>query len=191
MIMDVARTLNTLADVTLDMGLLEEAAAYADEASRVAQESGNRHIETMTVTTRASILREMGRYEESLKLSKRAHEALQTMGMPGAQCENFLQIGLTHSARGLLDQAIEAYREGHAMAVRLGEHHLRARALLGIATCLRESDPHSAADLLREALLILEPGGLPEAETARQQLRALLREASESDADADNALDHG
>jgi DNA-binding SARP family transcriptional activator len=170
---DTARTLDALADVCVDLGHLDEAETYATEASRVAREYGNRHIETMTKATRALILRARGRYEESLTAAYEAHESFTALGIPGAECENLLQMGLTYSVSGRLREATQTYRRALTIAAGLGEKHLEARALLGIGKSLHGTDPADAMAKTRAALVIFETLAAPEAADARRILAGL------------------
>lgn len=167
---DTARTLDALADVCLDLGLLDEAERYVTEASQLARESGNRHIETMTKATRASILRVRGRYEESLTAAHEAHESFKALGIPGGECENLLQMGLTYSVSGRLGEARHTYQQALKIAAGVGEKHLEARALLGIGKSLHDTDPADAMAMTRAALAIFETLAAPEAADARRVL---------------------
>jgi DNA-binding SARP family transcriptional activator len=170
---DLARTLNMLANVCLDLRRIPEASEFVEAAVDVARESGNAHLETMAQTTRASILRALGRYEESLTLSRKAHQAICAMNMPGNECESQLEMGLTYALSGRPEEALEAYRQAQAIAKNLGEVHLRVRALLGLGSCLREIDPDGAVEHLRAALTLMEDLELPEVEDARRVLATL------------------
>lgn len=170
---DLARTLNMLAHVCLDLGRLTDAQRHAEAAAEVAREGGNAHIATMVKTTQASILRAAGRYAESLALSQEAHERIRAMGMPGNECESHLEMGLTYQLAGQPDRALAAYREARRLAEELGELHLRVRGLLGVGSCLRDTDPAAAAAAYREALEIMADLELPEAEDARRALATL------------------
>jgi tetratricopeptide (TPR) repeat protein len=167
---DTARTLDALADVCVDLGLLDEAETYVTEASRVARESGNLHMETMTKSTRASILRARGRYEESLKVAHEAQESFEALGIPSAECENLLQIGLTYSVSGRLREARHTYQQARKIAADTGERHLEARALLGIGKSLHGTDPVDALAKTRAALAIFDTLAAPEAADARRVL---------------------
>lgn len=165
---DLARTLNTLADVCVELGLLDEASTHVSEAITYARESGDSYLETMATTTQASILRRLGRFEESLDLSQQAHGALHDMGIAGGTCENWLHIGLTYAEWGRTDEALSAYREAESMAAGLGEQHMQGRALWGIGRC--HTDPSIAEENLRGALDIFEQLGVPDAAAVREDL---------------------
>ncbi|MBM2623915.1 tetratricopeptide repeat protein [Actinoplanes sp. LDG1-06] len=168
MSVDVAQALNNLADVCQLTGDLDQAVSYADEAMRVARAVGSRHLETMTMTTMAAVLRSQGRLAESLALSEQTQQSFEEMGMAGMACENRLEMARTQAAAAHIAEAAETYSRAATEARALGERLLLARALSGLGDCTAASARKRA--YREEALSLFDALGAPEAEPLRKLL---------------------
>jgi DNA-binding SARP family transcriptional activator/tetratricopeptide (TPR) repeat protein/DNA-binding XRE family transcriptional regulator len=167
--------LANLAASNRELGYLDRAAEYNQQAIDLAGESGDRHLEFQAIDDLACTLRAAGDYPAALA----AHEAaLRVIGELGGDPLHegpvLMSIGVTRLALGepaaVLDVTAKAVRCFEAVGdrLRLGQ----ALHLLGQAHH-RLGDIPSARSHLRRAVAILTPLKVPDAEAAKTLLDGL------------------
>ncbi|MGC1212525.1 MAG: BTAD domain-containing putative transcriptional regulator [Micromonospora sp.] len=137
------------------------------------RQQGNRYGEGEVLNELGIMEREAGNPERAAVLHREALMAMTDVGDRIAQCgsRNLL-------ARAILDQgdvssALDLHRRVLQDATRLGARSEQARALDGIARCLRLSDPVAARSHWTRALALLRQVESPEQDDVARQLAEL------------------
>ncbi|MCG5441119.1 tetratricopeptide repeat protein [Micromonospora sp. NIE79] len=134
---------------------------------------GNRFGEGEVLNELGTIERILGRPEEAATLHREALAAVTKSGDRVAAC-----LSRNLLARALLDQgdvtsAVDLHRRVLADAVRMGARHEQARALDGVARCLRDTDPGEARSHWFRALALLRQTESPDQHEVERLLAEL------------------
>ncbi|MEV5692452.1 AfsR/SARP family transcriptional regulator [Micromonospora globbae] len=131
-------------------------------ALRLKRRSGNRLGEAEVLNDIGAVERALGQPESAAARHREAFVLVTEMGDPIAAlaCRNLL--GLALLAQGDVASALDLHRRVLVDATRLNSRYERARALDGIARCLRDSDPAGARSHWTRALALFREVEAPE-----------------------------
>jgi DNA-binding SARP family transcriptional activator len=169
----IVMALNNLGATYLSMGETLPARQTLTEAVALARRIGDRHTEALALSGMSEVEHRLGNLPEAIRIRRSVH-AIYREGMPKHEAESLNKLGDLYVAAGLRDQALDAYRESLAIAVRRGEPHQHGLALAGIGNLT------DRPDLLEAALRLLEPISAVHTEQVRRSLEALSGRASRS-----------
>ncbi|MFG1870109.1 AfsR/SARP family transcriptional regulator [Micromonospora arborensis] len=155
------------------MGDVEPARRLLRVALRFKQQVGSRFGEGEVLNEIATMEREAGRPERAADLHRAALVVMTEVGDRIAQCTSRNLL-----ARAILDQgdvtsALDLHRRVLADADRLGARYEQARALLGLARCLRSTDPAAARTHLTRALFLFRQVESPDQHEVERLLAEL------------------
>ncbi|KAB1944615.1 tetratricopeptide repeat protein [Micromonospora sp. ALFpr18c] len=169
----IGNALGHLGMIRHRMGDLVPAGRLLRVALRVKRQVGARFGEGEILNEIGTMEREAGHQERAADLHRAALVAMTEVGDRIAQCTSRNLL-----ARAILDQgdvtsALDLHRRVLADAVNLGARQEQGRALVGVARCLRPTDPAAARAQLSRALFLFRQIEAPDQHEAERLLAEL------------------
>jgi tetratricopeptide (TPR) repeat protein len=130
----------------------------------------SRYGEGETLNEIGAVCRSLGRVHEAIPHHRRAMAIMREVGDRHGQCAVYNEFGRTLHTAGDTTAALELYEQAMAIAVRMRYRLGRARALDGIAACLRDTDPESARRHWQRALSLYRELDVSEWHAVERQL---------------------
>ena len=146
------RALTSLSITRTDMKDLEGGLRLIDEASRLAEETGDQFSVAVTSVQKARVFEELGRFEESLPCFDRGIAIFAELGARWELADARAERGITKRELGLLDEAEEDLRYAIRVSQELGERQLASwvwRAFARVAE--RRGDLREAEERYRRS----------------------------------------
>jgi predicted ATPase/DNA-binding SARP family transcriptional activator/Tfp pilus assembly protein PilF len=152
--------LNNQGNMHLRLGFYDEAGAHYERALEIQQEISARQKEIPAWFNLGLVHHYLGDEEIAQSRFQQALRIAEALGDPRSQ--GFAWMGMGHALLGLrhLDEARDAYQKAVTLRLGLGQAHLTAEPLAGLArVCLAQGDPGQAQSHVEEILLYLGSGG--------------------------------
>jgi len=146
------RTLTALSINRSSAGDDDAALALIDEASVLAEETGDRFSVAVTAVQKARVFEDFGRYQEALPCFDRGIAIFAELGARWELADARAERGVARRELGRLDEAEEDLRDAIRMSQELGERQLQGwvwRALARVAE--RRGDLEAAAERYRRS----------------------------------------
>jgi tetratricopeptide (TPR) repeat protein len=121
-----ARALNSLSINRDGMGDLDEALRLSEEASALAERTGDQFSIAVTLVQRGRVLEDLERYDEALPCFEQAITVFEDLGARWELADALAERGEVERALGRLDEAEEDIRTALRMSEELGERSLGA-----------------------------------------------------------------
>jgi tetratricopeptide (TPR) repeat protein len=174
---------NVAALIARARGDASGAVAAIDRAIATLERSGDPVMMPTTISsyaTKATLLAEAGRLDESIAAARRTVEQQERLLGPDHPdlLPSLTNIGLGYADQGKPDEALPWLARGRDLADRAlpADSEQRAVALLNYGETLAKRRPAEALPVLREVVRIIELVSGPDSDDARQ-VRAVLRAA--------------
>ncbi|MEU7802115.1 BTAD domain-containing putative transcriptional regulator [Micromonospora arborensis] len=142
-------------------------------ALRFKQQVGSRFGEGEVLNEIATMEREAGRPERAADLHRAALVLMTEVGDRIAECTSRNLLARAILDQGDVSSALDLHRRVLADADRLGARYEQARALLGLARCLRPTDPAAARSHLTRALFLFRQVESPDQHEVERLLAEL------------------
>jgi DNA-binding SARP family transcriptional activator len=167
-----ARILDYLSQVADRQDRHDEALHHARQALDIYRDIDDKLGQGSTLNMIGWTLVRTGDHRRALALCDEALRAFREMDDPYGQMAVLDTLGFAHHHLGEHDLAVSYYRQAADWAVKLGNHHNHANALLHLADTYQASgDPGAARAAREQALAIFTELGHPGADAVRAALR--------------------
>lgn len=153
------------------LGRYDEALDKLRESAALHRKLANGSGEANSLNQIGVVYRLRGEYTEAIDHHEQALELTRDVG-DHSEMEVLNELGETCLAAGLTDRAREHHAHALRLAVSTDQRHQQAKAHNGIAQTLQHVDPDAAREHWRQALVIFDDLGVPEADHVRAQLPA-------------------
>jgi tetratricopeptide (TPR) repeat protein len=153
---------------------------------RLKRRIGTREDEAEVLNEIGNAHRALREYDTARASHHLAMTIMRTMGERPGECVVRNDLGRTLRESGDIDRALEQHRVVLAEATRIKLRYEQARALDGIAACLRTTEPEAARQHWQRALVLCREMGVPEQSEVEHAL-AELAQASPSTRDSRTA----
>jgi DNA-binding SARP family transcriptional activator/tetratricopeptide (TPR) repeat protein len=147
-------------------------------ALRLRRHTHNRWDEAETLNELGGIYRTFGRFDEAVAHHRLALTIVRESGFRQEECAVCNEFGRTLREAGDVTGALELHQRALTVATKIRHRYNIARALDGIAACLRETDPASACQHWLQALELYRELEVPERHEVERQLAALPAHAT-------------
>ncbi|MFI9848374.1 BTAD domain-containing putative transcriptional regulator [Nonomuraea sp. NPDC051941] len=169
---DEGYTLSLLGEVYDDLGDLTAALDHYQQAVQLNKEIGQCRFEANALSGIGRVYRKQGRLSEAAERHLQALTLIREGGDKTAECEIILDLGHCQLAAGDPGEALTNYQLALDMADDIAEPRLQGLVRRAIADAHHMLGRQEEAKVwLREALDILAPMGVPQAEEIAKQLR--------------------
>jgi tetratricopeptide (TPR) repeat protein len=165
-----ATVLGNLGAIRARLGQPEIALRILHAALRLERRRGYRFGEGEVLTNIGSVCRLLRRFEEAIAYHREALVLMREGGDRAGECTVFNDLARTLCATGDTATALDLHRRALAIATKIQLKYEHARALDGIAHCLRDTDPESARRHWQQAYQLYEEMGVTERYDVAQQL---------------------
>ena len=169
----LARSLGNLGAVRARMGHHRVALQLVRASILVKRRAGLTKGEAEAVNDLGVVLRGLGRLGEAIEQHRAAETLMVETGDRPGECMVRNELGRTLSEAGDVGGAIEQHRAALGTASKIRLKHEQARALDGIAACLRDTDPEGARRNWQQALALYTEMGTPEQHEVTRRIAAL------------------
>lgn len=142
-------------------------------ALRLLRAAGNRLAEGEVLNEIGMVERARGRPAVAADRHREALDAMRDAADRAGECTARNRLGQALLDLGRTDEALEAHRQALLAATRIQYLYEQARALDGIAACLRSTDPAGARSYWTRALALYAQIGSPEQHDVRARLAGL------------------
>jgi DNA-binding SARP family transcriptional activator/tetratricopeptide (TPR) repeat protein len=142
-------------------------------ALRVRRQAHDRWGEAEALNVLGAVCRAFRRFEDAIVHHQQALAIVQEAGFRQEECAVYNEFGLTLREAGDLGGALELHQRALDGATKIRHKYSTARALDGIAACVRLQDPESARRHWLKALQLYEELDVPERHELARQLAAL------------------
>ncbi|WP_320773113.1 AfsR/SARP family transcriptional regulator [Streptomyces sp. CRN 30] len=174
---DRAYALTFLGSVFRRQGHYQQAADHHRQALDLFVRLGDRVGQAYTLSSLGLVLCRQGHHQQAADHHRRALDLSLQTGYRPCETEALNGLGEALQASGRTAEARTRHAEALALAVQTGEQYETARAHAGIAaSCYTAHTPHRARRHWEEALTLYTDLGVPDADTVRAHLAALLVE---------------
>jgi Flp pilus assembly protein TadD len=129
-------------------------------AVRIHRRTENRSGEAEARSGLGVAARELGRLDEAERLHREAVAIMQGIGERRGEAAIRNDLAVTLAVKGDREQAVAEHRAAHAIATQVTSPCEQARALDGLAACLRDKDPDQARRHSNRALAIYRQTGV-------------------------------
>ncbi|WP_194244028.1 AfsR/SARP family transcriptional regulator [Nonomuraea phyllanthi] len=170
---DEGYTLWLVGDVYDSLGDSEMALDCYEQAIRLNREIGQSRFEASALNGIGRVHRKQGRLSESVDLHQRALALIREVGGDKTtECEILMDLGHYHLAAGDAHEALRTYRVAQDMADDITDRYLQGLAQGAVAEAYHVLGRRDeAAVQFRDALSVLAPMGVPQAEHIAKRLR--------------------
>ncbi|MFG6195092.1 BTAD domain-containing putative transcriptional regulator [Nonomuraea sp. JJY05] len=169
---DEGYTLTLLGDVYDSLGDLAMALDHYERAVRLNQEIGQCRFEASALSGIGRIDRKQGRLADAVERHLRALALIREGGDRTTECEILLDLGHDHLAAENAQEALTNYQLALAIAADITDRFLQGLAHSAIGEAYNALGRGEQAEArFREALSILAPMGVPQAEDIAKRLR--------------------
>jgi tetratricopeptide (TPR) repeat protein len=155
------------------LGRHDEALVQLEDALANCRESADRGGEASALATIGAVYGRQEHYAEALDHLHQALAISRETGERSLETETLNTLGEVLRAMGEHGPALARHRAALSLTRQTGDRYEQARALDGTAQAMVETEPARAAAHWRQAQLIYETLGVPEAEVVRARLAAL------------------
>jgi tetratricopeptide (TPR) repeat protein len=155
------------------LGQPEVALRLLFAALRAKRKLGYRYDEGETLTNIAIAHRLMGRSSEAVSCHRQALTVMREVGSRAGECDAYNELGVTLRKAGDTVGALEVHQRALDGAIKIRHKHNEARALDGIAGCLRDTDPELARRHWLRALQLYRELDVPERHEVERHLAEL------------------
>lgn len=152
------------------LGDLQPATCLLRAARRACQRVNDRIAEAEAITELGTIDRMLGNHERAVAQYQEALSLLREANLQQRECVVYNELGRTWLAAGDATAALELHQRALQNSQRIRYPAGEARALDGIATCLRDSNPGAASQHWRRALALYQQLDLPERTEVESEL---------------------
>ncbi len=173
----VADTLGAIGAVYGRMGAYDAALSRMHAALRMLRTLRNHFAEGDLLNEIGAVERARGRPAEAAERHRAALAAMRDAGDRGGECTARNLLGRDLCDLGEIDAALELHRQALHVATRIECLLEQARALDGIAACLRPTDPAAARSYWTRALALYVQVESPEQHEVRRRLGELEQAA--------------
>jgi DNA-binding SARP family transcriptional activator/Tfp pilus assembly protein PilF len=156
----VGAALGNLGQVRIRLGQYEIARRLLTAAVRIHRRTENRSGEAEARSGLGVVARERGRLDEAERLHREAVSIMQGIGERRGEAAIRNDLAVTLAAKGDREQAMAEHRAALAIATQVTSPYELARALDGLAACLRDKDPDQARRHWDRALAIYRQTGV-------------------------------
>ncbi len=125
---------------------LQEALALSDEASALAEETGDQFSIAVTTVQRARVLQDLGRIEESVPCLDDAIAVFEDLGARWELADATAERGIAKRELGRLDEAEEDLRKAIRISEELGERQLASWTWRALARVSERRGDHAEAE---------------------------------------------
>ncbi|MFE9192137.1 BTAD domain-containing putative transcriptional regulator [Micromonospora sp. NPDC007208] len=169
----IGNALGHLGMIRHRLGDAEPARRLLRSALRLKRQAGARFGEGEVLNEIGTMERAAGRPERAADLHRAALVAMTEVGDRIAQCGSRNLLARAILEQGDAASALDLHRRVLADASRLGARYEKARALEGIARCVRDTDPTTARAHLGQALALFRQIESPDQHEAERLLTEL------------------
>ncbi len=141
-----ARALNSMSVNRESMGDHQEALRLSDEATAVAEDTGDQFSIAITAVQRARVLEDLGRYEEALPCSERSVAIFEDLGARWELADAMAERGEIKRELGRLDEAEEDIRTAIWISEELGDRQLGGWLWRALAKVSERRGDHAEAE---------------------------------------------
>jgi DNA-binding SARP family transcriptional activator/Flp pilus assembly protein TadD len=156
----VGAALGNLGQVRIRLGQYAIARRLLTAAVRIHRRTENRSGEAEARSGLGVAARELGRLDEAERLHREAVAIMQGIGERRGEAAIRNDLAVTLAVKGDREQAVAEHRAAHAIATQVTSPCEQARALDGLAACLRDKDPDQARRHSNRALAIYRQTGV-------------------------------
>jgi tetratricopeptide (TPR) repeat protein len=142
-------------------------------AAGLMQDTANRYTHAETLSHLGEVYRALGRLDDALDHHRQALEMMRQSGDRMGEYAVSNELARTLQAAGDTQTALELHRRALAGTTKIGHKYGQARALDGIATCLRDTDPTAAGHHWTRALRLYLELDAPERDQVHHNLATL------------------
>jgi DNA-binding SARP family transcriptional activator len=174
----VATALGNIGRSRARLGELQPAVRLLNAAIRARRRTRNRWGEAEALNELGAVHRLLGNLERALANHREALVVIRGAGLRQEECAIYNELGRTMFALGDRSAALDMQRRALVGTTKIQHKYGQARALDGIAACLRETDPASACQHWLQALELYRELEVPERHEVERQLAALPAHAT-------------
>ncbi|HUR01437.1 MAG TPA: tetratricopeptide repeat protein [Nonomuraea sp.] len=183
--------LNNLASAYLILARLERAEECLRASLPLTRESGDRHLQTLTLVNLALVRKRQARFPEALESLHEALALAEADGLRYAEAVTYETFGSVHCDAGHYERAIDVFGRSLAIAMEVENRRCQIASLIGMAGAeLEFGSVESALARLDSALELAEDTGIDLDEVLLGRAEFLYRQGRYADArdEADRSL---
>ncbi|MFI9846947.1 BTAD domain-containing putative transcriptional regulator [Nonomuraea sp. NPDC051941] len=148
--------LNNLASAYLILARLDRAEECLRASLPLTRESGDRHLQTLTLVNLALVRKRQARFPEALESLEEALALAEADGLRYAEAVTYETFGLVHRDAGHYERAIDVFGRSLAIAGEVGNRRCQIASLTGMAGAELELGSPDSADSADSALARLD-----------------------------------
>jgi DNA-binding SARP family transcriptional activator/tetratricopeptide (TPR) repeat protein len=170
---DRAIALGNLGVIRARLGHYHQARRLLSVALAMKRRNTNRYGEAETLNELGVVHRALGNLKEAFAHHQRALAVIREASYGRGECAVHNELGHTLRAAGDITAALESHQSALDCATKIQNRYGEARALDGIAACLRDTDSDDARRHWVRALRLYRDLDVPERHEVERQLAAL------------------
>lgn len=166
----IANALGNLGTARARLGQLRPALRLLLAALKARRRDDDRYAEAETLNELGAVYRALGDIDQAVAHHRHALTIVREAGFRQGECAVYNEFGRTLGVTGDTAAALELHQRALAVATKIQNKYGHARALDGIAACLRETDPESARRHWLRALELYRELDVPERHDVERHL---------------------
>jgi tetratricopeptide (TPR) repeat protein len=170
---DLAVALGNLGIIRARLGHHHQALRLLTVALAMKRRTSNRYGEAEALNELGAVHRALGDFRAAIAHHQEALAVVSEAGYRQGECAVRNEYGRTVFAEGDAGRALEHHQQALALAAKIQYRYGEARALDGIAACLRDTDPVGARRHWVRALQLYQELEVPERHEVERHLAAL------------------
>ena len=156
-----ANCLANVGTIRMLLGDYDVVRPYFQQTLSIHREARDRRGEGVTFNSLSLLAYFLHDFGAAENYARQAHDILHDLGIRYYQSHALVYLGHALAGQGQLDEAVTAYRQAAAIRQELGEPHLVAEVLSGLArVSLAQSDPAQALAYTEQIMSHLQNGSL-------------------------------